>query len=537
LTKAYVHKDGKRYGPYNLDQLRKYVGQGNFTTADLACHDGKKWVTIADVPGFSPNDQPAPVRRPIEPRESQADSSVREKSVEEQSAPVAEASGASSRKGKIILWSGIGGVAALLVAGLLIWLLGKGVDPAGDKADPKAQSHEKKVAGREGKTLAEFLPGKRIYFWSPPPGESLQKNKRPNSVLRFDKDGPWDMGMVFSDKEVFPLSELAEVLAKQVYAVDGLQVELSGEMMAGTKAGIVFSSPNPRKGEEMVLTTEGQEAVTVTILWISEAGAPLPDVRQFDSQEVPDATVRDDAQSQRPKPKNIKASLWDATLLGWKSVVQQHVDAGTDLNEVIPFSSPPQTALDSAIEENQAEIADLLRKHGAMTVDELKAERDEWKQKLKEAHGSLMRLDARQSKWPGLETIKQAQDFQEWFRNKTGVTDVSGFFPNGTKKFGYDLAVPPEDLASLPTSPSGPFPLMWTTGLEEGDFEIHWSKDSPWGKAGGHVLFSDGKVEWYTQTLEEENFDGILIKFGKPGEDTSDFGQAIPEGWQILKSN
>ena len=78
---------------------------------------------------------------------------------------------------------------------------------------------------------------------------------------------------------------------------------------------------------------------------------------------------------------------------------------------------------------------------------------------------------------------------------------------------------------------------MWTTGLEVGNFKFHWSKDSPWGKAGGYVLFSDGKVKWYTQTFDEESLDGILIRFGKPGEDTSDFGQAIPEGWQILKSN
>ena len=184
------------------------------------------------------------------------------------------------------------------------------------------------------------------------------------------------MGMVFSDKEVFPLSDLPEVLAKQVYAVEGLQVELGGEMMAGVKAGIIFSSAHPRKGEEMVLTTEGQKSLTVTISWVSGPGVPLPDNLQFDSQEVPDTTVRGDGQSHRPKPKKIKASLWDATLLGWKSVVQQHVDAGTDLNEVIPFSSPPQTALDMAIEENHAEIADLLRKHGARTVEELKAERD-----------------------------------------------------------------------------------------------------------------------------------------------------------------
>ena len=37
----YVSKDGQQYGPYNLVQLKSYVKQGNFTTADLACYDGQ----------------------------------------------------------------------------------------------------------------------------------------------------------------------------------------------------------------------------------------------------------------------------------------------------------------------------------------------------------------------------------------------------------------------------------------------------------------------------------------------------------------
>ena len=50
---VYLSKDGKQYGPYTVEQLRKYVQQGNFTTEDLACHDGQNWVTVAQVPGFA----------------------------------------------------------------------------------------------------------------------------------------------------------------------------------------------------------------------------------------------------------------------------------------------------------------------------------------------------------------------------------------------------------------------------------------------------------------------------------------------------
>lgn len=47
-----VIKNGQQYGPYTIEQLRGYVQQGNFTTADQACCDGRNWVTIGQVPGF-----------------------------------------------------------------------------------------------------------------------------------------------------------------------------------------------------------------------------------------------------------------------------------------------------------------------------------------------------------------------------------------------------------------------------------------------------------------------------------------------------
>ena len=45
--------DGKQYSPYTVEQLREYVQQENFTTADYACCDGQKWVAIAEVPGLA----------------------------------------------------------------------------------------------------------------------------------------------------------------------------------------------------------------------------------------------------------------------------------------------------------------------------------------------------------------------------------------------------------------------------------------------------------------------------------------------------
>ena len=65
--KACVSKDGKQYGPYPVEQLRKYVQEGNFTAEDLACHDGQNWVTIAEVPGFATGDD-----TPTTPQQPQA---------------------------------------------------------------------------------------------------------------------------------------------------------------------------------------------------------------------------------------------------------------------------------------------------------------------------------------------------------------------------------------------------------------------------------------------------------------------------------
>ena len=46
----HIHKDGKTYGPYSLEQVRQYLKTGNFTGNDLACHDGANWIKLSQVP-------------------------------------------------------------------------------------------------------------------------------------------------------------------------------------------------------------------------------------------------------------------------------------------------------------------------------------------------------------------------------------------------------------------------------------------------------------------------------------------------------
>lgn len=104
---VYVSKDGQQFGPFTVEQLRQYVRQGHFTTADYACCDGQNWVTVAQIPGFATGGDS--VTTPQQPQEVQRQ---------------AGSTASGSEKKKIIFWSSIGGIATLAMAGLLIWLLG-----------------------------------------------------------------------------------------------------------------------------------------------------------------------------------------------------------------------------------------------------------------------------------------------------------------------------------------------------------------------------------------------------------------------------
>ena len=59
----HIHKDGKTFGPYPLEQARQYLKAGNFAGNDLACHDGANWIKLSQVPGINP--EPATATQPV----------------------------------------------------------------------------------------------------------------------------------------------------------------------------------------------------------------------------------------------------------------------------------------------------------------------------------------------------------------------------------------------------------------------------------------------------------------------------------------
>ena len=78
--------------------------------------------------------------------------------------------------------------------------------------------------------------------------------------------------------------------------------------------------------------------------------------------------------SQPPEPPPAKApdiSIFVAAVECNVEAVKQHLAAGVDVNAKDKNGETPR---DRAISRNKAEIADLLRKHGGKTGEELKAE-------------------------------------------------------------------------------------------------------------------------------------------------------------------
>ena len=59
----HLHKNGKTSGPYSLEKVRKYVQGKVFSDKDLACYDGKKWIQICELPGYTVNEKSMPKRQ------------------------------------------------------------------------------------------------------------------------------------------------------------------------------------------------------------------------------------------------------------------------------------------------------------------------------------------------------------------------------------------------------------------------------------------------------------------------------------------
>jgi prepilin-type N-terminal cleavage/methylation domain-containing protein len=198
------------------------------------------------------------------------------------------------------------------------------------------------------------------------------------------------------------------------------------------------------------------------------------------------------------------------------------------------------------------------------------ASQDAAKQSLANVFGSADKFSKKKKtsmKWPGKDTISAPHEFAIYQLKKweTNIDDAGiWFLPNDPQRdameedgndipdkilttdgsldkyknaFGYNLAVPPATARSLKNVESGPYPIMWTRGLDTGD--TTWSEDGPWGDDGGHVLFSNGKVQWYEETQSEDQPEGVFKKYrdDKAAQDayTSDIGEAIPDDWEILK--
>jgi hypothetical protein len=69
--------------------------------------------------------------------------------------------------------------------------------------------------------------------------------------------------------------------------------------------------------------------------------------------------------------------------------------------------------------------------------------------------------------------------------------------------------------ANLPSTT----PIAWTRGLQP---DGTWSKDSPYGGEGGHIVFLGGNVSWFRKITPA---DGLIDRDGKP---TTDIRAALP---------
>jgi prepilin-type N-terminal cleavage/methylation domain-containing protein len=119
--------------------------------------------------------------------------------------------------------------------------------------------------------------------------------------------------------------------------------------------------------------------------------------------------------------------------------------------------------------------------------------------------------------------------------------DGSEFTAAQKEALGYAVAIPRSGEAKsrsfVTNLESGPFPIMWTAGLE-GE---RWGDNSAWAGEGGHVLFSDGTVRWFEET--KQNDVGVFTKAVDKGEDvpesfesTESIRDAVPASWEIYNA-
>jgi len=175
-------------------------------------------------------------------------------------------------------------------------------------------------------------------------------------------------------------------------------------------------------------------------------------------------------------------------------------------------------------------------------------------------------LAAKTRNFPTTESVSSQADFAAWYSKKTkdvrpelwflpddemvaelndddgiesllNIPSTGDEFGDWAQAIGYAVAIPTSGEAKsrsfVSGLESGRFPILWTSGLSSDG----WSDNSPWAGAGGHVLFSDGSVEWF-DTDQVQNGDGIFrvaVEKGEGGsgnfETTSSIDEAIPGSW------
>ena len=119
-------------------------------------------------------------------------------------------------------------------------------------------------------------------------------------------------------------------------------------------------------------------------------------------------------------------------------------------------------------------------------------------------------------------------------------TDVGDLDDDQKNAMAWSIAIPGDDANPKleQNLRSGAFTILWTRG-HEGD-DGTWDPDSPWSGDGGHVLFSNGKVEFYEDTKGADE-EGVFNVASKEDDDddaaiekTADPEQALPENWKVL---
>ena len=264
----------------------------------------------------------------------------------------------------------------------------------GPSATDTGKTDVQSTSEKQEAELATFLPGKRIYFRIPIPGDpgdptepaepepklfsdepEVEPGKKPTSpeiVWQFEKDGTIAMG-VFLDGEVefFDDEEMS-------YKVNGLDVV--GFEDGKEEGGMTFTTANPKKGDKVLMGEKGQEKVPVTITRIEEASSLSPVVKTLSQPpastakpepvtEVPQSkqqaeSVVDDANPEptQTKIEAPKVSIHVATQKKNLEAIKQHLNAGTDINKKDKNGA---TALHRAARYRLLEIVEFLIENGA----------------------------------------------------------------------------------------------------------------------------------------------------------------------------